>query len=128
MFACFGDGPRASEGITSVGKPKLPPEFRKIGVVLPKEPSRNYRLYIYIMAFFGRLWAPLNLGVFLSSLEQPRGATAAVEATLMAPGPMPVLPTIGGARFWFLDCIGRFDHRQERATLSVASVRMGTIV
>ena len=58
IFACFGDGSRASEGITSASKPKLLLEFRKIGFVLPKEPSRNYRSYIYMMIFFGWLWTP----------------------------------------------------------------------
>ncbi len=59
MFACLGDGSGASEGITSVSKPKPLLEFRKIGFVLPKESSRNYRLYIYEMIFFGWLWAPV---------------------------------------------------------------------
>jgi hypothetical protein len=85
MFACFGGGPGALEGITSVSKPKLLLEFRKIGFVLSKEPSRNYRLYIYMMIFSWLALGPREFGCVLSSRSgTTAGSNGAVEATLMA--------------------------------------------
>jgi hypothetical protein len=86
LLARLGDRSGASEGITSVSKPKPLLEFRKIGFVLPRESSRNYKLYIYETIFFGWLWAPVNLGVVPKSSRSgtTAGSNGAVEATLMA--------------------------------------------